>query len=136
MNEHFIEYNDILNRIKEIQLKLKLCRENIYSIKGVSYNDIPKGTNSGNDISYYLVEIEELENKLEKLKEKKDILRNEHEKEIEKVKDDRYRSILRMYYLDKVDIIRISEIMNLSVSHTRRLKSEAIAMFILQNDIK
>jgi DNA-directed RNA polymerase specialized sigma subunit len=131
-----MEYNDILNKINEVQAKITVLKENIYSVKGISYDDIPKGTNGNADIIFFLIEIEESEKELEELKEKKNIIKSKHEKEIEKVNNDKYRSILRMYYLNKFNIIKIAELMGISESYARNLKKKAISQFMIENSIK
>lgn len=135
MNDHFMEYNDILNKINEVQAKITVLKENIYSVKGISYDDIPKGTSGNADIIFFLIEIEDSEKELEELREKRNDLKLKHEKEIEKVNNDRYRSILRMYYLNKFNIIKISELMGISESHARKLKKEAIHQFMIENNM-
>ena len=131
MYNHFAEYNDILIRINEIQLKILEIRETLYSIKGIKYDELPsKGATPQADVTYFLIEIEELEAELDILYDKKQVLRGKHEKEINKVSDARERSVLRMYYLMKFDIYKIAEALKISVSHTRKIKRDAIESLI------
>ena len=136
MNEHFMEYNDILNRIEEIKEKIILLKENIYNVKGVKYSELQKSNISNYDITYQLAEIEELENKLEELLIKKKGIVEHLEKEIENVKNDNYRRILRMYYISKFNLFEIADIMNLSYAHIKKLKRNAINEFMKENDTK
>lgn len=136
MNEHFMEYNDILNRINEVQQKIIILKENIYNIKGISYDDIPKSSSSNNDITYFLIDIEELENELENLMIKKTKLKNKHEKEIAKLSSNKYKSVLRMYYLLKFDMFEISETLQISVSYAHKLKKLAVKEFMSITDTK
>ena len=136
MNNHFIEYNDLLNRIEEIKEKIILLKENIYNVKGIRYSDLPKSNVSTYDIIYQITEIEELENRLEELMiNKKEIV--EHlEKEIENVNNDKFRRVLRMYYISKFNLFEIADIMKISYGHVKKLKRQAINEFIKVNDIK
>ena len=136
INEHFMEYNDLLNRIEEIKEKIILLKENIYNVKGIRYSDLPKSNVSTYDIIYQITEIEELENRLEELMiNKKEIV--EHlEKEIENVNNDKFRRVLRMYYISKFNLFEIADIMKISYGHVKKLKRQAINEFIKVNDIK
>lgn len=137
INKHFYEYDDILNRISEVQLKMIEIRENIYSVKGIRYDELPKGSTLPTDITYYLIELEELEKELEALSNKKLELRKKHELEIERLENTKHRSVLRMHYLMKLDIYKIAESLNVSVSYTRKLKRYASNSFIqMLNDSK
>lgn len=131
-----MEYDDVINRIAEVQTKLCVLKESIYSIKGISYDDIPRESSGNADISHFIGEIDELEAELEELKEQKDQLRSKHEKEIDKVKNNKYKSVLRMVYISKLGIYKIADALKISVSYARKLKKEAIDEFIIQNDIK
>ena len=130
MDNHFMEYNDILNKINEVQTKIIELKESIYSVKGVSYDDVPKGTGKNIDIVYFLAEIEELEIELMALNSKKAMLKKKHEEEIDKLKNCNYKSLLRMYYIYKFDKYKIADTMNISVGHFHRLKREAISDFL------
>lgn len=134
MDNYFMEYDDILNRINEVQSKIIEVREKIYSVKGIRYDDIPSSTTLPTDITYYLIELEELEEELEELKRKKLELRKNHELEIDRLSNIKYRSVLRMHYLMKLDIYKIADTLNLSVSHVRKIKKEASMEFMRLND--
>ena len=109
INKHFYEYDDVLNRINEVQSKIIEIREKIYSVKGIRYDEMPSGSTLPTDITYYLIELEELEHELEELKNKKMELRKNHELEIDKLSNTKHRSVLRMHYLMKLDIYKIAD---------------------------
>lgn len=136
MENHFMEYNDILNKINEVLAKIDVLRDTMTSIKGISYGELPKGKGQSDSMIYYLAEIEELELGLIALKEKKNILRKEHELEISKVSNDKYRSVLRMFYLDKFDVRKIADTLDRSTSWVAHTKRKAIDEFILINCVK
>lgn len=136
MNNHFMEYNDILNRISEVQAKIIEIKENIYSIKGISYDDVPRGKNGAVDILYFLAEIEELEKELKELLDKKNLLRKKHEKEIDKLSNSKHRSVLRMYYLMKFDVYRIADTLKITKNHVHKIKREATKEFMILNECK
>lgn len=136
INKHFYEYDDVLNRINEVQSKIIEIREKIYSVKGIRYDEMPSGSTLPTDITYYLIELEELEHELEELKNKRMELRKNHELEIDKLDNTKHRSVLRMHYLMKLDIYKIADTLNLSVSHIRKIKKEASDEFMRLNDNK
>ena len=136
MKNHFIEYENILLKINEVQAKIIELKESIYSVRGIRYDDIPRSTAGNADLTYYLIEIEELEQELAALNVRKSELIKHHESEIEKVHDNKYKSVLRMHYLKKFDVGRIADTLNVSTSYAWKLKREAINAFKIANDIK
>lgn len=129
MQEHFREYDDTLNKINETLARIRGYREAL-TLKGVTYTDMPKGSGGAVDISFYLCEIADLEQNLKELRERKNQLLYKHSQEIEGMQDVRYQAIIRMYYLDKMSFVEIADILNLSISHVRKLKKQAVKMFI------
>lgn len=136
MREHFSKYNDILNRINELYVKIMLIKEKMHSIKGISFNNLPKSNGIVLDTSYYLSEIEEIESDIEELKKSKNALIKKYDEEISKLDDDRHKSIIRMLYIEKMTIYNVSCVLEISVSHARKLKRMAIDEFKLKNNIK
>lgn len=133
MEEHFKDYNDIVNRINESLMQIRGYREAM-TLKGISYDAIPKSTTLNADIAFYLGEIEEIEEKLKELKEKRDILKKKHEQEINKLSDNRYKTIIRMICLEKLPINKVADVLEISVSHTKRLKRKAGEEFLRVNN--
>lgn len=140
MENHFLEYTETLERIKELHSKIAILKEAIYSVKGVSYDDVLKTQgSSGADIGYYIAEIDELEEELEILQEKKKKLKAKHLIEIGRVKNWKYRKLLRLLYIDNRSLNEAAVEMQKSSSHCRKLKAKAISDFfreMSENDIK
>lgn len=135
MKEHFLKYNDILNKINEVRYKIIEIKEKIYSIKGISYDDLPKGKGKNIDMIYYIADIEELEKELTTLVNIKNELKKTHEEEIENVKNERDRKILRMIYIHRFDIVKVSEILDVTTNHAQHLKARAVREFLKVNNI-
>lgn len=133
MEEHFKEYNEIINRINESLMQIKGYKEAM-TIKGISYSAIPKSTVLNADIAFYLGEIEEIEERLKELKEKRDALKKKHEQEIDNLSDNRYKTIIRMIYLEKLQINKVADVLEISVSHTKKLKRKAVEEFLRVNN--
>lgn len=136
MVEHFKRYNDVLYRINELSIKLIGLKERIKSAKSISFDKSPKSNSVVLDTLYFLAEIEELEKKIEQLKKEKDKIKERHEKEINKLGDIRYKSIIRMIYIEKMNINNVACALNVSISYARTLKSKAIIEFKSKNNIK
>lgn len=130
MNKHFYEYNEICNQIVELEYKLITKKDNLYSVKGVSYDDMPKGNGNGIDIVFKINEIDELEERLNVLKESKTTLYDKHIQEIALIDKETHRSVLRAYYLLKMDVKDIAEMMNKTPNHISKLKRDATEEFV------
>lgn len=139
MKEYFRQYNDILNQIREIEYKIITLKERLYSISGVRYDDTPKGSSPGNDIVYRIQEIDDLIQEKDRLQASKEELYKKHLSDINKVDDEKMRSILRCYYLNKLSIKEIAEIHGVTPNHITKLKRDAVyefSLLILKNDCK
>lgn len=132
MYEYFYKYDELLLKIRETISKIETLKETIYSVKGVSYDDLPKQGNGNADIVYYLIEIEDLEDTLKSLYQQKKELRNTYELDIKKVNNLEYQTIIRMYYLDKNNLKEISSVIRKSYSYTRKMKKEAENEFLCE----
>lgn len=133
MEEHFKEYNEIINRINESLMQIRGYKEAM-TLKGISYSAIPKSTSLNADIAFYLGEIAEIEENIKELKEKRDALKKKHEQEINKLSDNRYKTIIRMIYLEKLPINKVADVLEISVSHTKKLKRKAVEEFLRVNN--
>ena len=132
IRRHFEEYNDICNRVREMQYKIFLLKERLYSISGVKYDDIPKSTATPqNDIVYRLQEIEDLMQEYEDLREQERLKVREHLAEINQVPNETWRSILRSYYLHHMSIQEIADMLQKTPNHVSKLKGQATNMFYL-----
>lgn len=135
MREHFKEYNDVWGRIKELRLKLETIEHDIYDIKGMKYTDMPRVTAPKDALLIMIAEKDEIEKELKAEQDKLLRLKKKHLKEIAKVNDLKYRSILRSYYLDRVRKEDIASASNITIGHFYKLRREAIDAFKRANGL-
>lgn len=133
---HFNEYQDTQDKIKEIHMKIAAIKDDMYAVKGIRYDDAPRGSGAPVDISYFLGEIEELEQEARDLKQKADELKRKHEEEIGKVDKSSYKRLLRMFYLMRLDMKAIADALDVTPNHAWKMKKRAEIAFKLANDIK
>ena len=125
MKEHFEHYNEIKQKIKELFFNLEAVNSQLYGLKAVSYEEKPKG-NPLNDATLYLIDKKDrLEKQIDDLKEKEQELFDLHNQEINKVVNDKKRSILRCLYLYGNSISETAKMLDISVSYLFTLKKEA-----------
>ena len=125
MKEHFEHYNEIKQKIKELYFNLEAVNSQLYGLKAVSYEEKPKG-NPLNDATLYLIDKKDrLEKQIDDLKEKEQELFDLHNQEINKVVNDKKRSILRCLYLYGNSISETAKMLDISVSYLFTLKKEA-----------
>lgn len=128
MKEHFKEYNEIIMRIRELNYKLEVVNHNIFDVKGISYGDKVRST-APISINDKLIYKDELDNQMEELLAQKKVLYDKHIKEISLIDDERKRSILRCYYLLKMPIEDIANMLELTTNRVYKLKREAVREF-------
>ena len=129
MNNHFKAYNDILNRIRIRNIQLARLKDDWYSISGTKYDEMKIKGGKMPDIADQLHKIVEREEELRALINYRDELRKIHELEIDKITDSTKKAILKLYYLDECSIKEIASAIKKSVSHTKKLKGEAVKEF-------
>lgn len=125
MKEHFREYSDICNRIKELEAKVYELKLSLYSVTGISYDKLPSESHCNDIVLHKISDIEEVNHEIVQLKIKKEELYQKHLKEIEEVTQERYRTILRCWYLLKMDVSTIESSMGISRQHVYKIKGEA-----------
>lgn len=130
MNNHFKAYYDIINRIRIKNMQLMKLKEDWYNISGTRYDDIKIKGGKMPDIADQLHNIVEREKELSGLINYRDELRKVHETEIDNLKDNKKRSILKLFYLDECSIKQIAYTLRRSEAHIKRLKREAIKEFV------
>lgn len=129
MKSYFYDYNVVLNDIEAMQYELINLKESFYRITGMKYGDAVNSTVKVT-MEDLLNEIEEV-NQMIKAKQKvKKEMREKHMNDIRKLEDDRYRTIIKLYYLDRCPLKQISYCLGLSDSHTKKLKSHAMKEFL------
>ena len=133
MKEHFREYDDICSRIKELESKLYELKLSMYSISGIQYDKIPSESHNKDIILSQITEIDDVNAEIMQLNIKKQALYNKHLGEIAKVPQEKYRTVLRCWYLLKLDISSIENTMKISRQHIYKIKREAEKEFMRQN---
>ena len=135
MKQHFKEYNELWQRIRELSYKLEVVNHNIFDVKGISY-DLKVRSTAPKSITDKLAYKDDLDNQMEELKAEKKVLYDKHIKEISLVDDERKRSILRCYYLLKMTIEEIATMLDLTTDRVYKLRNEAIKEFKEKNNIE
>lgn len=130
MNNHFKAYYDIINRIRIKNMQLMKLKEDWYNISGTRYDDIKIKGGKMPDIADQLHNIVEREKELSGLINYRDELRKVHETEIDNLKDNSKRSILKLFYLDNCTTKEIAFCLKKSEAHIKRLKRDAIKEFM------
>lgn len=135
MKEHFSEYTELYNRIKELNYKLETMARYLYDPKAVTYGEQIRSTNP-KTLCDRLSDKGEIEEEITRLQQQKRKLYDKHIKEISLIADERKRRILRSYYLDKMSIYDISSMLCITEKRLYVLKREADNEFeekIVQN---
>lgn len=129
MENHFRAYNEVLNRIRIKNMQLIKLKEDWYNISGTRYDDIKTKGGKAPDIADQLHNIVEKEKELAAIISYRDELRKVHELEIDKIRDNKKRAILKLFYLDECSIKQIAYCLKISEIYTKKLKRWAIAEF-------
>lgn len=133
MENHFKAYNDVINRIRAKNMQLIKLKEDWYDISGVRYDDIKIKGGKPLDIADQLHNIVQKEEELKAILSYKEELRKVHETEINKIGDNKKRTVLKLFYLDGCSIKQIAYCLRISEAHTKKLKRWAVEEFIEKN---
>ncbi len=137
VEKYFEKYIEICKDIKEMIRELQVKKSDLYTLSGMNYEECLKSTiHTGFEES-----IQEIMNLEEMLKEKQKEKKELYEKyliDLQNIINLKERKILKLFYLDMLTIKQISEIMELSDSYVKSLKSSAIDHFekIILNSTK
>ena len=89
LNEYFKKYRDTKSRIKELSYKLEEYESTLYSVRGVSYNSIPKSTQPPKDILTRKIQIkDELVEEIDRLESERKIMERKHINDIYRIKEE------------------------------------------------
>lgn len=128
IDKYFEKYNEICDDIRSMLAELRVKKEELYSISGVSYDSNIKSTKL-TGLEFYIDKIINIENNL-KAKEKERIEKYEqHLSLINKLEDKRERFIIKQFYLERLSINQIASILYVSEGHLKRIKSSAVKHF-------
>lgn len=140
-NEMFQEVEDkkvFLKRYREnracvrrLEKKLALLEDRIISIKSPNFSGMPRG---GQPVTLadLVSDKDELEKRIERLKEKGKQIKNEILEEIDTLEDPRYCEILEAYFIDGLSMEDIAENEGYSVRQIYKLYSEAINILLVK----
>lgn len=129
IDEYFKDYIEIDDDIREMTAELKVKKENLYSISGISYDDIIKCRGVHFGLDFFINEIIEIERKIKNKEKEKQKEYDKHLNFILHLNDIKEQSIIKYYYLDRLPIGQIAYIFHISESHLKKTKSIAVANF-------
>ena len=129
MKNHFAEYNDLKIKLAEYNSRIDVLKEKLYSVSGVSYDDAPRVRSSNGSIIYKIQEIDELVKERDEIESKLNLLYVKHVNEIDVLKSEMQRSILRSFYLHRIPVKNIARSYGVTDNHISRIKSLAVREF-------
>lgn len=129
MKNHFAEYNDLKIKLAEYNSRIDVLKERLYSVNGIHYDDAPRVRNANSSIIYKIHEIDELVKDRDKLELHLNMVYTKHLNEIDMIRDEKKRSILRSYYLHRIALKEIARTYDVTLNHISRLKSQAVKEF-------
>lgn len=134
IDEHFSTYKNLVTKLEIKSIELIKLKEDFYTITGTHYDDMPKSRGGIKiTIEDKLHNIVEKEKDLKGIEAYKNEVRRIHEKEIERVVDQRSKTILRLFYLDGYSLKEISYCLRITEGHVKKLKRGAVYEFIKKN---
>ena len=139
MRNHFRKYNDICDKIEELNYKKEELKENLYSVSGINYDKLPSASNStGDSLLYKIQEIDEINEELDNLELIKNEMIATYEEEISRLESDKERKMLRSYFILRMNMNVIAEMMNVTINHAYKIRKKGIINFkkMIINDNK
>lgn len=135
IDDYFKEYIEICDDIRSMAIELKVRKDDLYSLSGITYEQSSKGTNH-NGIDFLISKIADMEHMIESKEKQKQERYIKELKVIDQLEDKRERLIIKMFYLDRMSIGQIASILYISESHLKRIKSSAVKHFekMIPND--
>jgi Protein of unknown function (DUF1492). len=122
-------YENLLVARKHLQEKVLELKENLVSIKGVSYSDLPKGKSIAPDDPMFN-RIFELDKSIKLFEENEEAL-----KDIKKSLEDlpgESKRIIQLWYIQRKSETEVLMTLNMSRRTFYRLKSQAVRIFAVQ----
>ena len=117
--------------IDRLEDKLFLLDERIKSVKSPNYSGMPRG-GTPVTIEELLSDKLDLEKRIQRLKNKKSMLKDEILEEIDTLEDSRYVEILEAFFIDGISLEDIADNEGYTVRHVYRLYSEAVTILALK----
>ena len=126
IDEYFKPYRDLKSRIREKKYELEELEKNMYYVNAVSFSDVTKTTHRTNDkLACMIQDKDELIGKIRELEKEKNVLEDNHIKDIYKIDNEKYRTVLRSYFINDLSIERISALLKVSSKHVYKLNAKA-----------
>lgn len=134
--EHFKDYNDKFYDMKDKMIAIKEAEKNFITLTGSRPNDMPKTNKNNNfDFSDQLARIEKMITSYKKIEKDYLKLREKHLKEISNVTKAKYRTILKLFFIEGKSLKTSTSILNktykldYTIDYVKNLKSKAIKEF-------
>ena len=117
--------------VRRLEKKLALLEDRIISIKSPNFSGMPRG---GQPVTLadLISDKDELEKRIERLKDKGKQIKCEILEEIDSLEDPRYCEILEAYFIDGLSMEDIAENEGYSVRQIYKLYSEAINILLVK----
>ena len=122
---YLARYKKNLALIDRLNKKINRLDERSESLKSPNYSGMPRG---GTPVTSYDIKDEkvDLEKRVQKLKDKGEVLKEEIIDAIDTLEDPRYADVLEYFFIDCMDLSEIADIMDYSVRHIKTLYSDGI----------
>lgn len=134
--DYFEDYNDKFYKMKDKLVELQEMRKNFVSLTGTKFNDMPNiKTNKNFDFGDQLVRIEKAISDYKKIESEYLEEREKCINAINKVTNPKYRTILKLFFIEKKNLKSLSIILNknykleYSVDYIKKLKTKSIKEF-------
>lgn len=134
--EHFKYYNKKYYELKDKLVDLKEAEKNFLTLTGNKISDVPKITSNKNfDFGDQLSRIESLNCSYKKIEKEYLEMREQHAHEIAQIENAKYKTILKLFFLENKNIKSVSVILNkiykldYSLDYIRKIKTQAVKEF-------
>lgn len=117
--------------VHRLEKKLALLDDRIITIKSPNFSGMPRGGQPVT-IADLISDKDELEKRIERLKEKGKQIKSEILEEIDSLEDTRYCEILEAYFIDGLSMEDIADIEGYSTRRIYKLYSEAINILLVK----
>lgn len=128
--EYLKNYDNLLVARRRLTEKITMLKENLSSIKAISYSDMPKGNSKGVSDDGLVNKIFELNESIKLFEENEQAIKAT-ERSLEDLQEDFKKIIWSWYVEEKTETQMLNEL-NVSRATFYRLKSQAIRIFAIQ----
>lgn len=126
LKNHFKDYNDTKDILEELEYKMMQLESEMYNVKAVKYSITPSGSGLYNDNKpFQIVKKDKLVEQIDIIRKEVERLEKKYIKEIYCINDGKLRRVLRLIYLQGMDVEEIAEMMQYTSNHVYKLKKKA-----------